>query len=202
MHYLKNGINSLLLLLTININSQVDFVSDGFPMEDMTQFLSPVMSGGISVGNSCGTGTLISNVYGNLEFGGETVQMLDSQITVYGELTNYGEIIDISEILSLGLLRFDCDQATVVITSETLNAATPTLEQVLVYPNPATDYFYVKGSNLKKIVLYDIRGRIVVDIRKPKLYTKVSLLGYKSGIYLVRIFGNNNSVESKKLIIK
>ena len=75
--------------------------------------------------------------------------------------------------------------------------------QIKVYPNPATNFIYVKSSlNLKSLAfeIYDINGRIVKsgeELFNQQLSINISDLS--SGIYILNI--NNNDFETNYKII-
>lgn len=74
-----------------------------------------------------------------------------------------------------------------------------TLAEVKVYPNPASDVFFVKGKNISKVEIYDLAGRTVKST--SNISTGISVNELNKGIYIVKIQSDKNSV-SKKLIIK
>lgn len=74
-----------------------------------------------------------------------------------------------------------------------------------IYPNPANEYFYVKGkfSNEKlSVKILDINGRIIqtntveTDGSKSKIF--VDLI---NGVYLIQITNQENEIFTKKLVI-
>jgi len=71
--------------------------------------------------------------------------------------------------------------------------------KIAVYPNPATEAFYINATETATIKLYDVAGRLV----KTEKYTPsgINVAHLAKGIYLVETeIGSNKSVE--KLIIK
>lgn len=61
---------------------------------------------------------------------------------------------------------------------------------IVVYPNPARDYLYLKTSNpnikVKSVVFYSILGNIVADMNINASYTEIKLDKLKSGKYLMK----------------
>jgi hypothetical protein len=72
-----------------------------------------------------------------------------------------------------------------------------------IYPNPATDRLFYNSNNTQvdKIELFDLSGRIVSVAKVQNQSGSVDLTGIKSGLYLIK-FHTDNSVYSKKVAIK
>jgi len=76
--------------------------------------------------------------------------------------------------------------------------------QITIYPNPATSFVFIENSIFEnyRVEIYNLTGE---EIRAPQNIlsnkTELDISGLKSGIYIIRITGNNFS-ESKKLIVK
>lgn len=71
----------------------------------------------------------------------------------------------------------------------------------ILYPNPATDYFYIQGDKtISKIVISDLTGRIYYTNDKPENITNgISVAQLPTGIYFVTVF-SGNKYEMAKLI--
>ncbi|CAM1372723.1 Glycoside hydrolase [Tenacibaculum litopenaei] len=91
--------------------------------------------------------------------------------------------------------------ASVLSTEET---SLPT-NAVALYPNPTLDKsFTVKLANLNgdsTILVYNVIGSVVREIKTSQKETQVSLNGFAKGIYLVKVTNNNKST-TRKLIVK
>ncbi|MEI6752014.1 MAG: T9SS type A sorting domain-containing protein [Paludibacter sp.] len=72
---------------------------------------------------------------------------------------------------------------------------TTDLNQLSVFPNPATDMLniYSAGSNLRQVEIYDLSGSMIkkMDVSSDKLQIPVSDL--KSGMYIVKIVTEKNN---------
>ncbi|MFZ4927616.1 T9SS type A sorting domain-containing protein [Chryseobacterium sp. Mn2064] len=68
-----------------------------------------------------------------------------------------------------------------------------------LYPNPASDKFYVQGLNTGNVQVYDANGRMIINTQ----YTQngVDVNNLPKGVYIVKITDKNN-IFSEKLIIK
>lgn len=68
-----------------------------------------------------------------------------------------------------------------------------------IYPNPASNKFFVQGLNSGNVQVYDLNGRMVINTQYSENGIDVSTLS--KGVYIVKITDKNNSF-SEKLIIK
>jgi hypothetical protein len=74
-------------------------------------------------------------------------------------------------------------------------------QTVRVYPNPATDFIYVKDSKGSRVSLYNITGVLVKsDVAKTDL-EKISVAGVPSGVYILKVNGGEVNFV-KKITIK
>ncbi len=92
------------------------------------------------------------------------------------------------------------------LSSNPLSTETSVIvEDISVYPNPATDHVNIVLSNSTEnvsVALYDTMGRIVVDkVTSEENRIELNIYGIASGVYYLKIFIAENSVV-KKLIIK
>ncbi len=72
------------------------------------------------------------------------------------------------------------------------------LESVSFYPNPATDYFSVKGIDIKGVDVYSQDGKLVVKTEKV---LDIDIKHLASGVYILHIETSKNQI-TKKLIVK
>uniref|UniRef100_UPI0024E21859 T9SS type A sorting domain-containing protein n=1 Tax=Chryseobacterium sp. TaxID=1871047 RepID=UPI0024E21859 len=76
---------------------------------------------------------------------------------------------------------------------------------IKIYPNPVSDYAYVEiGFNFKEadIMLYDMSGRQLQNIKTKNNVTKLSTQALVQGAYLVTIKTDTNKMANAKLIKK
>jgi len=120
-----------ILLFTLTAQAQTTF--------DMTadfDYIFLEKEEGFSIGNDSIEPYFEVKYIGNLDFNHQTLEIMNSKITVYGDTINSGNIIK----------RFAVSE--LVVIPETLEIVEPIIEAVKIYPNPVVDYFFVAGNNL------------------------------------------------------
>ena len=72
---------------------------------------------------------------------------------------------------------------------------TTDLNQLNVFPNPATDVLYISsaGSNLCRLEFYDLRGSLIKQINVSSDKIQVPVSDFKSGMYIVKIVTDKNN---------
>ncbi|MGH1519387.1 T9SS type A sorting domain-containing protein [Chryseobacterium sp. JK1] len=78
-------------------------------------------------------------------------------------------------------------------------------QDIKIYPNPVSDYAYVEiGFDFKEadIVLYDMGGRQLQNIKTKNKVTKINTQALVQGAYLITIKTNDNKTANAKLIKK
>ncbi len=81
------------------------------------------------------------------------------------------------------------------------------LSNNLVYPNPATDLFYVDGSQLKsakiRVEVYNMIGRKVNEFQFGQAEKQtIDCSAWDKGVYILRIYSDGNLVKSTKITKK
>jgi hypothetical protein len=73
-----------------------------------------------------------------------------------------------------------------------------------VYPNPATNYFVVYNYKLNnnQVLLYDITGKLIRNIRTSSLTTKVDVSSLANGIYVLAIKDpDGRNIRTEKIVV-
>jgi len=70
---------------------------------------------------------------------------------------------------------------------------------LVLYPNPASDFFRVRGVGKLSLSLYDASGRTLKQVDQYEKERALNISGYPSGIYLVKM-ERDSSTEWVKLI--
>lgn len=166
------------------------------------------------------TGNAVSSM--ELEFHDVNMGMLSdargsSETFKYGETISKTYTKDMSktyaeELTDLKVLCFVQDAATnfiyqsaevdVVPGDEAVANEQQVSANVILYPNPAHDQFYVSGVNNARIELYDMQGRMLDRQEKVSSGMAVSVSRWQAGNYIVRIIENGNVIVRKLNIAK
>lgn len=73
-------------------------------------------------------------------------------------------------------------------------------ESIIVYPNPAKNQIFIKINNpLQKVKLFDIKGS---EISTQFNSNVITVSNYDEGMYLLRLFFNDGSSHTKKVLLK
>ena len=72
-----------------------------------------------------------------------------------------------------------------------------------IYPNPAKNCFNIinYNANINSINIFNIDGKEVFNTKVNENQTRVNISSLETGLYIVNIKSDNNSVKRKKLII-
>ncbi len=91
---------------------------------------------------------------------------------------------------------------TARIQIETLADQITEVKRWSVYPNPATDQFYVSGitENLQQLVIYNLSGQKVMLIDNPILNQGIDISHLNKGIYLISLKNARGSTSVLRLI--
>lgn len=161
---------------------------------------------GDSIWSRCDTVTEIDNfIYSSDNLGGVAVLPSGSMISA-GLVNSYD--ISTGAVRSLGWL-IKIDQNGCVDTLCNLSTAIPELSfskalEVLVYPNPVTDYLLVQKKILNTLnyQVTDISGRILMRGVLTEKTQQLDFRGTNSGIYFIKVMNPKTKEYVIKKIIK
>ncbi|MEO1032051.1 MAG: T9SS type A sorting domain-containing protein, partial [Bacteroidota bacterium] len=92
---------------------------------------------------------------------------------------------------------YDCSEAGV----DTLGITEITDSSILLYPNPASTSFRIKGlTTASHVRVYDVSGRLIIEEQRSD-DNPIDLSAYDDGVYLVKITSGSATV-TKRLIKK
>lgn len=80
-----------------------------------------------------------------------------------------------------------------------LGTDTPVMENVTLYPNPATDVFTINTA-AAKVEVYSITGQLVKTFGSNASYHIYDVSSLSKGIYLVKVTDNSNRQKTVKLV--
>ena len=76
------------------------------------------------------------------------------------------------------------------------------LENILIYPNPSSDYVTIESTSNFVITLVDVNGRIVSSFKKDIEQYRLNLSNFSSGNYLMILDDQNGNKNSVKISIE
>jgi len=80
-----------------------------------------------------------------------------------------------------------------------LSNSTIEFEDIVIYPNPATEEFYIKGLHERSTLsIYDLHGRLVLK-QEYDIGTAIDISGLEPAMYMV-LFGNSSGKHVKRLV--
>ena len=75
------------------------------------------------------------------------------------------------------------------------------LEKIKIYPNPAKDLLYLENANGANLLIYNLKGQLVLQKDLKNQQVSVSLKGLLSGIYILSL-KNDEKTLNRKLVIE
>lgn len=90
-----------------------------------------------------------------------------------------------------------CEQTSTVsenVAVEVLNVNNPDLLQLKLYPNPATDEFFINVMNFDSITIYEMSGKeITVPFHTENGFMKFDIQSLTIGTYILKVTLQNQS---------
>lgn len=99
---------------------------------------------------------------------------------------------DFTELISFTTVTASSVNATLSVDPIKIN------DFVKVYPNPATDYLFIKSDLNYQSTLYNVAGQRVMQSNAKTL----NVVDLPSGVYLLQLKSENNSISTFKIIKK
>lgn len=66
----------------------------------------------------------------------------------------------------------------------------PEGEIVLLYPNPAGNYLYVRANNITRVTVVNFDGEVFADLETNSNSFEVPMGEYESGVYFIHVFSD------------
>jgi hypothetical protein len=73
-------------------------------------------------------------------------------------------------------------------------------ENITIYPNPFNDNVFVSTDNGGNIEIIDVSGKVVCYSKLSKGINEISVNHLLQGIYLVKIWNKDNSIQIFKIV--
>lgn len=109
-----------------------------------------------------------------------------------------------SEIENTAYIYFDFNAPIVTNTTYNKNTALGVnvlaMEEVSIFPNPASDRFQIRGKNIRSVSLFDTSGKLVKTISNYD-GSFISVIDLEKGIYLVQI-QSDDQVKTEKIMVR
>lgn len=88
---------------------------------------------------------------------------------------------------------------SVVITQATLSLGDFEQESFAIFPNPVQNLINVQNNqkNIEEIQVYDLTGRLLVDVRPESAFSQLNLSNLTNGLYLLKVTSNGKSITKK-----
>ena len=106
--------------------------------------------------------------------------------------TNNTLTYDFIELISFTTVTASSVNATLSVEPIEIN------DFVKVYPNPATDYLFIKSNHNHQSTLYNVAGQRVLESSSKQL----NVIDLPTGVYLLQLKSENNGISTFKIIKK
>ena len=128
-----------------------------------------------------------------------TVEVTPNQYYVFDNWTMNGTVVS-DEPSYTFVVTQDCQLVAHLISCEGVEE--DTASSLTLYPNPAQDKGYLRGSAMQTIKVYNTMGQLVIKQECGGAESiEINLSGLDSGIYTIAVLMNNGDVVNK-LIVK
>ena len=114
---------------------------------------------------------------------------LENGIYVYQILAVYELLCEASDLT---------EGVEVVISADVNDLQTNSYK---IYPNPTTGNITISGNGLHNVEIYDIQGRKLAEYNNINEKLQINVNNYDNGIYLVRLYSENDVVMVKRLVV-
>lgn len=140
--------------------------------------------------------TAYQDLIANFELAGENI-MLGSAFSADGRgayLCGFNQYQDLS------YKSWTLDLTAYADSKYAVEEAVAENSEIVVYPNPATEYIYVKGAEEAAVMLYDLTGRCVLQSELGAEGVAVDML--PRGMYVVKVTDGDRTLEKKIIVGK
>ncbi len=71
---------------------------------------------------------------------------------------------------------------------------------IVIYPNPAKNYITITGKDIKSVMITDISGKLVLNIKIYSSKTKINMRDQQEGMYFVKVQTKEGIIVKKILV--
>ncbi len=119
------------------------------------------------------------------------------------EITNSPVVPGYATVMVTSLDGLVTEIYTIELTTSSGIRPEEKVQDILIYPQPASDFAYITHINLGDVHLYDLTGKLVKVIRDINDSTyKMDLTGLQQGVYFVRIVSGDETITQKLSVIR
>jgi len=161
----------------IDYNQDGDFDDAGELAFDAGSTSESAVSGNITIPNGALTGT--TRVRVSMKYNGAPTAC---------ESFGYGEVEDYSMVIG---------SAARLTTAAT---TTPTAN-ITLFPNPSKGFVTLTGLNLAQIAVYDLTGRLLLNMQSQETQEKFDVSDWNAGVYVLMIT-QDNQVFQQQLVVE
>lgn len=174
------------------------------PNLDLSTFRYTGAKHGVSTSIDVDTRIVTFSFY-NINLAPSSVDMDASQGFIVYTISEMPNLPVGTEIENTAYIYFDFNPAIVTNTTYNINELPLGLsenktEQIVFYPNPAQNKLHFSGSSVKKVSIYDLTGKLVLE-EQHIVNNELSLNSIQTGIYQV-VLQTNNNISTQKLVIQ
>ncbi len=126
--------------------------------------------------------------------------VLSEQETAFAGLHQFvRQVANADDCDSLYVLRLQIVDTTHYIPTSIEETEIP---QFIMYPNPASESVTLRGAGMKEVRIYNAMGQLVKTLQVRSEELTFSIGNWPSGLYVVHIVTNDNSLFSNKLLVR
>ncbi len=129
-------------------------------------------------------------------------------VNITKEPTTYTRNVTVDRIVENTMIKFAflmsqtsdsvyIDDVSIIAKDATPNEVTLISNNISIYPNPAKDYFILKGNKGNVIKIFNVNGSLLMSRILTSSFEKIDINNLNSGIYFIKE-GNNYS----KLVVQ
>jgi hypothetical protein len=115
-----------------------------------------------------------------------------------------GQIVYTSNANSSGSVAQGVQQPYEISVITAIEDAKDISLEIMVYPNPATDFIMLKIENYEvqnlRYQLFDINARLLQDNKIVGNETSIAMTNYMSATYFLKVTDNNKVIKTFKII--
>ena len=90
--------------------------------------------------------------------------------------------------------------ASFIVNELVLNNNDNILNNVIIYPNPASSVLNIENAENSSIEIYDLLGKVILSENNITINKQLNVSSFSTGTYLIKI-SNNGQVKTDKFII-